>query len=117
MEPVTRGVNTLRGNSPAAQSARKTHCPFGHPYAGDNLRINGDGSRHCRACDRARKKKYLRKLRETVPAGNPAKLTQEQATEIRQRLADGKRGIGAALAKEYGVSQATISLIKHGKVW
>lgn len=38
--------------------ARKTHCPNGHPYSGDNLRINqlsgGRQSRACRACDRAR---------------------------------------------------------------
>ena len=31
-------------------NAAKTHCPQGHPYSGENLRINGDGSRACRTC-------------------------------------------------------------------
>lgn len=31
---------------------RKTHCPSGHPYAGDNLRINRKGHRLCRTCGR-----------------------------------------------------------------
>ena len=30
LEPVTGRVNTLRGESPAAQNARKTHCVRGH---------------------------------------------------------------------------------------
>lgn len=35
-------------------NARKTHCPAGHPYSGENLRIsptrNGRGNRICREC-------------------------------------------------------------------
>jgi hypothetical protein len=30
--------------------SNKTHCPSGHEYAGANVRINADGSRHCRTC-------------------------------------------------------------------
>lgn len=30
LEPVTGRVNTLRGESPTAQNARKTHCVHGH---------------------------------------------------------------------------------------
>lgn len=34
----------------------KTHCPQGHPFAGDNLYIvPSSGKRQCRACARARK--------------------------------------------------------------
>ena len=29
---------------------KKTHCPHGHEYAGDNLYIDKDGHRNCRAC-------------------------------------------------------------------
>lgn len=29
-----------------------THCPSGHPYAGENLGIARDGSRFCRTCGR-----------------------------------------------------------------
>jgi hypothetical protein len=31
----------------------KTHCPAGHPYAGDNVR-SGKSGRRCRTCDRIR---------------------------------------------------------------
>lgn len=34
-------------------NAEKTHCPRGHEYAGDNLRIS-NGSRLCKACHRER---------------------------------------------------------------
>jgi hypothetical protein len=64
MEPVTRSENVRRGIAPALQR-QKTHCPQGHPYAGDNLYINAaSGSRVCRTCTNAhqrasyRRKKY-----------------------------------------------------------
>jgi hypothetical protein len=58
LEPVSRLVNIHRSYNPPAMNARKTHCPKGHPYAGENLlvytRPGGTPSRYCRACDRAR---------------------------------------------------------------
>lgn len=63
LEPVTpmENVRRSRGNN------SKTHCPSGHPYAGENLYISPTtGARFCRECkkrhsekqkqDRARKK-------------------------------------------------------------
>lgn len=54
LEPVTHRVNVLRGKSPSALHAKKTHCPKGHPYRGKNLRIlkrkSGSINRICRAC-------------------------------------------------------------------
>ena len=54
---TTRGANVLRGDGPSARAARQTHCPFGHPYSGDNLLIsryrrNGGWQvgRRCRIC-------------------------------------------------------------------
>lgn len=44
-------------------------------------------------------------------------LTYDKVNTIRKRLLEGKRGIVMALAKEYGVSQPTISMIKHGRIW
>lgn len=47
LEPVTIGENVLRGNGPAAQQARQTHCKWGHelpPYVGDGKK------RECRMC-------------------------------------------------------------------
>lgn len=58
MEPVTRGENVLRGIGASAQNARKTHCPKGHPYDGDNVavyHIKGRGvQRQCKTCRNAR---------------------------------------------------------------
>jgi hypothetical protein len=42
------------------------------------------------------------------------KLTDEQCREIRQRIVDGPRGTAAKLAREYGVSEAMISMINRG---
>lgn len=49
LEPVAGKVNNLRGESPAARNARKTHCPKGHPYTGER-NVNGD--RVCKLCRR-----------------------------------------------------------------
>jgi hypothetical protein len=51
LEPVTRRVNVLRGESPAAVHARKTACPNGHPYD----MTNTNGARKCRQCIRERR--------------------------------------------------------------
>jgi hypothetical protein len=50
LEPVNHAENCRRGYSPAAQNQRKTHCPQGHPYSGDNLFYNNRGQRCCREC-------------------------------------------------------------------
>ena len=55
LEPVSRRVNLRRGLGFIGQNARKTHCPKGHPYSGDNLKLRRRG-RDCRTCDLARKK-------------------------------------------------------------
>lgn len=36
---------------------RLTHCPYGHPYAGENLYVNKQGKRNCRICIRARSRR------------------------------------------------------------
>lgn len=46
-----------------------------------------------------------------------AKLTAEQVAEIRRRYRAGARGIGVALAREYGVGKSAISAIVRGKSW
>src|SRR5579859_3739115 len=43
LEPVSIGVNVLRGFNPCAENARKTHCKKGHPLSGENLRIGRVG--------------------------------------------------------------------------
>lgn len=57
LEAVSMAVNVLRGQSPSAANARKTHCRRGHALTGLNLRITG-GRRCCRACARIRQQEY-----------------------------------------------------------
>jgi hypothetical protein len=39
------------GQNAGQRNARKTHCPQGHPYSGENLMIQSNGRRRCRACN------------------------------------------------------------------
>lgn len=52
LEPVTNRENVLEADGITAEAARKTHCPQGHPYEGDNLYVDRSGRRHCRTCRR-----------------------------------------------------------------
>ena len=62
LEPVTHSVNHRRG---IGFNRRKMHCPKGHSYAGENLRIGirGDGSkfRMCRICSNAARARFYAK--------------------------------------------------------
>ncbi len=40
--------------------SRKTHCPQGHPYAGENLRFSPEGKRYCLTCKRIKAREYHR---------------------------------------------------------
>lgn len=58
LEAVTHRVNVLRGESPMAEHATKTHCPRGHAYTPDNTWLQerqGGVSRKCKQCDRDRR--------------------------------------------------------------
>lgn len=46
LEPVTPRVNNLRGTSPAAANAKKTHCKRGHEFT----RVTPSGRRICQVC-------------------------------------------------------------------
>jgi hypothetical protein len=52
LEAVTQKENVLRGVSPPALNAKKTHCKRGHSLSGDNLVIR-QGKRNCLTCMRA----------------------------------------------------------------
>ena len=54
--PVSGRENVLRGNGFASVHAAKTHCPQGHPLAGENLDKHQltRGCRKCRICLNAR---------------------------------------------------------------
>lgn len=49
LEDVDIKENVLRGVGQPALNARKTHCKYGHPLAGNNIIVRHDG-RACRLC-------------------------------------------------------------------
>lgn len=57
LEPVSLRENILRGDSPAARHAVKTHCVHGHEYTDANTYRDPKGRRGCRICRREAVKK------------------------------------------------------------
>lgn len=45
-----------------------THCKNGHPLSGGNLYITTNGSRQCKKCSLAHKRKYKKKMKEAREA-------------------------------------------------
>lgn len=68
LEQVTPRENLLRGVGPSAKAAKKTHCPQGHPYAGENLGIHRNGNRWCRTCHRENQLRRYHKKKEATNA-------------------------------------------------
>ena len=66
LEPVTDRVNILRGTAPTAEAARKTHCPKGHAYEGDNLKTYKT-YRMCATCKKDQAREHYRRVRNTPP--------------------------------------------------
>lgn len=63
LEPVSQRENNLRGESPAAHNARKTHCLRGHEFTSANTyRPPGRTDRQCRACIRIRQRRNVEKV-------------------------------------------------------
>lgn len=58
LQAITHKQNMHLSETVMGLNHRKTHCIRGHELKGDNLRLEPDGRRQCRACDRVR---YLRK--------------------------------------------------------
>lgn len=63
LEIVAITENVMRGEGYFARNARKTHCPQGHVYSGDNVYLYisklGNPARSCRACAEHRRKTKL----------------------------------------------------------
>lgn len=55
LDVVSHRENMLRGETFAAEQARRTHCPQGHALAGSNL-IRYRDHRQCRECTQARRR-------------------------------------------------------------
>ncbi len=67
LEAVTPRENILRGVGFAAIHSKRTHCPKGHAYEGENCILEFDREylrRRCRICKNAKQLAYNRKIRE-----------------------------------------------------
>lgn len=64
LDAVTRGENTLRGDTPSGRNLRKTMCPQGHPYSADNTYWYPNGSRRCMTCNRAYQARFRARYRD-----------------------------------------------------
>jgi len=67
VEPVPGAVNSSR-----SVFARRTHCPKGHPYDGDNLALTCNGGRFCRTCSQERARKRHQENMVKKRAARPA---------------------------------------------
>ena len=63
LEAVSVKENTLRGDTLPAENSRKSECPQGHPYAGENLIVT-KLQRMCRTCHQESSKRYDERNRE-----------------------------------------------------
>lgn len=64
LEAVTQRENLLRGNGPAGEHSRQTHCLNNHEFTeASTYRSATDGSRQCRACRRDRQRARYRRNR------------------------------------------------------
>lgn len=48
------------------RETKKTHCPNGHPYSGDNLIVRGNGDRRCKECVRKTGRESARRRRKCI---------------------------------------------------
>ena len=95
LEAVTGYVNMLRGDAPAAQNARKTHCDKGHEFTEDNTIWKGE-RRNCVACRKVSREVEKQKVKAARRKPPPT------AETLRRRRQAGKSW--AAIGLEYGVS-------------
>lgn len=54
LEIVSHRINVLRGISPTAINAKRTHCIHGHEFTPDNILPQFTGGRECRVCHNKR---------------------------------------------------------------
>ncbi|MDX3520753.1 HNH endonuclease signature motif containing protein [Streptomyces scabiei] len=75
LEPVTCRENLMRGDTPAARNASKTHCVKGHEYTPQNTYVappnphNPNGFRHCRDCKRQSRQAHEARVRAARTGG------------------------------------------------
>lgn len=76
--------------------SKKTHCNRGHPLEGENLRLDGEGHRHCVECGRGASREYARRNRDRLRAQEAAYRTEHAVYIARQQQRRRAAGNGAA---------------------
>lgn len=66
LEAVTHQENLLRGETIAANHAKRKDCRNGHSLEGDNLYMTPNGRRNCRKCRSEAMKRYSKRKRENI---------------------------------------------------
>lgn len=110
---------TNKGKNP---SSRKTHCPKGHPYSGNNLILmKSRNARICRICNNEKWNRWAHKSGRCIPgrvgnfkgSNNPrSKITESDVVFIRQ-----SKEKDSFLAKKYGLKRVTINNIRNKRTW
>lgn len=67
LQALTRRAHTALGENIVGRNIRKTHCERGHPFRGENLRVDSKGKRGCKTCDRERMREVRRMWKENHP--------------------------------------------------
>jgi HNH endonuclease len=67
LEAVTMEVNNLRRRRELF-GRPQTHCIYGHPFSGDNVRIAKNGHRTCKKCDARRQRVHQAQKRSQATA-------------------------------------------------
>lgn len=90
-KPATRQENMNRTPTTIpGKHVRKTHCPQGHPYSGDNLLIEtyrGTTERHCKTCKAARTKAWMDRDRDAYRAHQRKKYAENREKILAQKQA------------------------------
>lgn len=97
LEAIPTVENVMRGNSPAAQNARKTHCRHGHPFDELNTYIlPGTGHRECRECQRVKNRRRYAAIKDDpeFKAKNRARVRRWAAANPEKRREQQRRRQG-----------------------
>ena len=124
MKLVSRSEHVFLDDTLMALKAKQTHCKWGHPLSGKNLIVTKKGKgRGCKICKSIYRKKHKRqplpKSSWHVIRGEQhhwSKLSEEQIIKIRELIATNNIS-QTEIGNQFGVSQNTISAIKHRTNW
>jgi hypothetical protein len=120
LEPVTPRENSLRGISPSAKNARKTHCIHGHEFNEENTIWRGE-TRACRICQRAAELRYQVRIgrargRAVGERNGMSSLDEAKVREMRRLYATGEYSY-RSLALMFGVARGTVGKVVTGQLW